>query len=138
MAVRDIAIPPFMILPMGEIDAKEKNPDVRSGFDMEFTLYAVPLLQRHFFGARLRFEMRTIPVGINPGELRTEEQNQRRIINPRQYDDRSAGRPVGRGDTAPPQVHAGQKLSKIERITRKYPAEALRATLAKPSTIRSR
>jgi hypothetical protein len=42
MAVRDIAIPPFMILPNGKIDAKEKNPDVRSGFDIAFPLYAGP------------------------------------------------------------------------------------------------
>ena len=57
-----------MILPKGEVDAKEKNPDVRSGFDITFTLYAVPLLQS-----------------------------------------------VGRDYTAPPQEHAGQKLSKIEK-----------------------
>jgi hypothetical protein len=29
-----------MILPMGEIDAKGKNPDVRSGFDISIPLYA--------------------------------------------------------------------------------------------------
>jgi hypothetical protein len=39
MAVRDIAIPPFLILPNGKIDAREKNPDVRSGFDTVFLLY---------------------------------------------------------------------------------------------------
>jgi hypothetical protein len=45
MAVRDIAIPPFMILPNGKIDAKEKNPDVRSGFDISFILYAGPVTE---------------------------------------------------------------------------------------------
>jgi len=40
MAVREIAIPPFMILPNGKIDAKEKNPDVRSGFDISIPFYA--------------------------------------------------------------------------------------------------
>jgi hypothetical protein len=39
MAVRAVANPPFMILPMGEIDAKGKNPDVRSGFDTVILLY---------------------------------------------------------------------------------------------------
>jgi hypothetical protein len=39
MAVRDIAIPPFMILPNGKIDAKKKNPDVRSGFDTTIKFY---------------------------------------------------------------------------------------------------
>jgi hypothetical protein len=67
---------------MGEIDAKEKNPDVRSGFDIAFTLYAVPLLQSHFFGARLRFEMRTMPGGIYLGELRTEGQIQAGGVQP--------------------------------------------------------
>jgi hypothetical protein len=40
MAVRDIAIPPFLILPNGKTDAKEKYPDVRSGFDTAILLYA--------------------------------------------------------------------------------------------------
>jgi hypothetical protein len=33
-----------MILPVGEIDAKEKTPDVRSCFDMAFLLYAGQML----------------------------------------------------------------------------------------------
>jgi hypothetical protein len=41
----------------------------------------------NFFHARLRFETRTMLVGVNLGELRTQEQNLRRIINPQQYDD---------------------------------------------------
>jgi hypothetical protein len=40
MAVMAVAIPPLMILPMGEIDAKGKDPDVRSGFDIVLILYA--------------------------------------------------------------------------------------------------
>jgi hypothetical protein len=40
IAIKNIAIPPFMILPIGEIDAKEKNLDVRSGFDTAILLYA--------------------------------------------------------------------------------------------------
>jgi hypothetical protein len=39
MTVRDIAIPPFTILPNGEIDAKEKNADVRFVFATGITLY---------------------------------------------------------------------------------------------------
>jgi hypothetical protein len=42
MAERDIATPPFLSLPNGKIDAKEKNPDVRSGFVIAFILYAGP------------------------------------------------------------------------------------------------
>jgi len=39
IAIRNIAIPPFTIRPNGEIDAKEKNPDVRSVFATVITLY---------------------------------------------------------------------------------------------------
>jgi hypothetical protein len=36
IAARAVAIPPLMILPMGKIEAKGKDPDVRSGFDTVF------------------------------------------------------------------------------------------------------
>jgi hypothetical protein len=45
IAMRAVAIPPIMILPMGEIDAEGKDPDVRSGFNIVINIiYRPPLL----------------------------------------------------------------------------------------------
>ena len=67
------------------------------------------------FRAMNRFWFHPKPASVNAGELRAKEKNLRGKINPHQHDDQRTHRTINRGDAAPADINANQKLSQIEK-----------------------
>ena len=57
--------------------------------------------------------------GVNPGELRAQEKNLCRVVNPHQQNDERSGRAVTRTHSAFSNIEANQKLADVEQERRR-------------------
>ena len=65
-------------------------------------------------GVFVRHDARAEIVGVHLGELRAEEQNLRRIIDPKQEGDERTRRPVGRGGRPAAEVETERPFTECE------------------------
>ena len=80
-------------------------------------------LGRHRLGVRGGLDPRAVAVGVDLGELRPEEEDLRRVVNPDQEHHERARRPVGRAEAAPAQVQADEALADQEQDRRQHRAD---------------